>query len=351
MLSQVLIKNDKGSYVQFSSSTPKNEFDKSYELIRPLPRKKGRGHFSSFSICEGLAVGLCHCRFDEDYIAQSTLKNPLISLGFCIKGYSLFRNVCCHPDPVVAAPGRSYAYFFEESVVEREIKGQQDVLTLGILVSPDFLIQLFNPTLHQDTQYRDTQYRDTLEKMLESRHFYADHIMTTQMETTVYQILNNPHKGEIGKIYLESKAVELIALKLEQIFQPDYSSNRNAPMVPEDRELIFQVRDLLVKNLQYPSSLRKLAKQVEMSTPRLTKGFRTVFGCTVFEYLRKERLSYARMLIEENPVDLTWIAFESGFCSSSHFAASFFKEYGIRPSEYRKSIYMTNRETNKTRHY
>ncbi len=69
-----------------------------------------------------------------------------------------------------------------------------------------------------------------------------------------------------------------------------------------------------------------------------------MFGYTVFEYLRKEWLSYARMLMEENPVDLTWIAYESGFCSSSHFAASFFKEYGVRPSDYRKSLWANNKK-------
>lgn len=105
-----------------------------------------------------------------------------------------------------------------------------------------------------------------------------------------------------------------------------------------DRERICRARDLLVKNLSYPPSLRKLAGQVGMSHTRLNKGFKMVFGCTVFEYLRKERLSYARMLIEKNLDDLTRIAYESGFCSSSHFAASFLKEYGIRPSEYRKSL-------------
>jgi AraC-like DNA-binding protein len=230
-------------------------------------------------------------------------------------------------------PDRSCAHYFEDPVIERKIRGKQEVLTLAVRVSPDFLMQLLNPVHHQDGPYRDA-----LEKILVSGRFYADHIMTTQMKTTVYQILNNPHKGRIGNIYLESKALELIALRLEQVYQPDCSSRRNIPMAPEDRERIYQARDLLISELQYPPSLRELAKQVGMSHTRLIKGFRMVFGCTVFEYLRKERLSYARMLIEENPVDLTWVAFESGFCSSSHFAASFLKEYGIRPSEYRNKF-------------
>jgi AraC-like DNA-binding protein len=162
------------------------------------------------------------------------------------------------------------------------------------------------------------------------------------MKSIFYQILNHPHQGGIGRIYLESKALELIALKFEQILQPMCSPKRNIPMVPDDCERICQARDLLVNKLRYPPSLGELAAQVGMSHARLNRGFRKVFGCTAFEYLRRERLSYARMLIEEKPADLTWVAFESGFCSSSHFAASFLKAYGIRPSEYRKSLSMAN---------
>ena len=158
------------------------------------------------------------------------------------------------------------------------------------------------------------------------------------MKTALFQILNNPHRGRVGKIYLESKALELIALKLEQIFQTDCRPQKGLQFTPEERERIIHTRDMLVRQLQHPPSLRELAAQIGMSHVRLSRGFRMVFGCTVFEYLRKERLSYARMLIEEKPVDLTWVAYESGFCSSSHFAASFFKEYGLRPSEYRKAL-------------
>lgn len=92
------------------------------------------------------------------------------------------------------------------------------MLMLAIHVSPDFLIKLFNP-VHS----REEQSGDPPEKVFKSRHFYEDHIMTSQMKTTIYQILNNPHKGRFGNIYLESKALELIALRLEQVFPPDCS--------------------------------------------------------------------------------------------------------------------------------
>lgn len=333
MLSQVLIKNNQGVFVNFKSLTSEDALINSNEVIRPLPKQKGLGYFSSFSICEGLELGICRCKFDEDYIARFTFENSFFSFVFCIKGHSFLSCDLCRSNQIPISSGRSYAGFFDDRVAERKIKGRQEVLSLAIHVSPDFLIKLFSPS-----HPREAQSGDTPEKAFKSCHFYTDHVMTPQMKTAVYQILNNPHKGRIGNIYLESKALELIALRLEQVFQPKCSPKSLLSLGLGDRERILRARDLLIKKLSYPPSLRELAGQVGMSHTHLNKGFRAVFGFTVFEYLRKERLAYARMLIEENPDDLTWIAYESGFCSSSHFAASFLREYGIRPSEYRKSM-------------
>ncbi len=342
VLSQILIKDHKGGYVDFKPMVPEDKMTNPNEIIRPLPRQKGIGHFSSFAICKGLDLGICRCRFDEDYKARFTLEKPFFTFGFCLKGNcppNSSSGGSRHSYSMPMAPDRSSACFFKGRIVERKIKGAQEVLALAIHISPDFLLNLLNPE-----PLRDAQYSKIPEQLFKSRHFYADHVMTAQMKTSVHQILNNPHKGRVGNIYLESKVLELIALRLDQVFHPDDDLRVNAPMGPEDKARICRARDLLVKNHQFPPSLRELARQAGMSHTQLNKGFKALFGCTVFEYLRKERLSYARMLMEENPQDLTWIAYESGFCSSSHFAASFYKEYGVRPSQYRKSVLGSGRK-------
>ena len=140
MLSRILIKDDTGNYNQFNPSTHEDAFAVEYKTIRLLPEKIGKGHFTSFTINKGMGMGICSGRFDRDYTAQLTSKNPLIFFVFCIKGHAFSRN-SCHPDPVIMAPGRAAAYFFEDPFFEREIKGQQELLSLVLRVSPDFLGQ------------------------------------------------------------------------------------------------------------------------------------------------------------------------------------------------------------------
>ncbi len=329
---QILIKNDKGTYVSYNVADQESCSANSYEFIRPLPENKGKGYFSTISIRQDLEIGITRCRFDKDYSARVSLPQPMMIFGFCLSGHTLSRN-SCHSEPVAMTPGTSYTHFFLDPVFERKTAENQDLLTLVVRVSPNFLTNLFAP----DREW-DTETQNTLEKAFSEGHFFASHLMTPQMKTVLYQIFNNPHQGRIARIFLESKALELIALKLEQTIGPACPQQQETFISPEDWDRVCRAKDLLISKLQFPPSLGDLARQVNMSHVRLNRGFKKIFGCTVFEYLRKERLAHARMLIEEDPTDLTRIAFESGFCSSSHFAASFLKEYGIRPSEYRLSL-------------
>jgi AraC-like DNA-binding protein len=41
------------------------------------------------------------------------------------------------------------------------------------------------------------------------------------------------------------------------------------------------------------------------------------------------------MLLAENKLSITQVAFEAGFCGSSHFASAFQKRFGISPSAFR----------------
>lgn len=332
MHTQVLIKNSRGEYVSFGTSVPGKGLNESFGLIRPLPPKKGRGYFTTLLLRPGLEMGISCCRFDQDYMARVSLDRPMVCLGFCLVGRTISKS-CCHPEPVVMAPGRSYIHFFKDPLLDRITCGKQELNALVIRVAPDFIEELLYPNTEPSMGGADE-----IQGALEAGYLFADHIMTPQMKSVLFQIFNCHHQDRIGKIYLESKALELIALKLEQMIRPDGVPDRNKPMNSADLDRVIRARDLLLRELESPPSLSDLAQQVGMSHPRLNRGFRRVFGCTVFEYLRRERLAHARMLIEEKTGDLTRIAFESGFCSSSHFAKSFAKEYGILPSEYQHSL-------------
>ncbi|MCG8565971.1 MAG: AraC family transcriptional regulator [Desulfobacterales bacterium] len=326
MDSQVLIRTLDGDYVRF-----KPEGENGFETLRPLPRDQGQGHFTTLDLAPGLNMGLSLCRFETDYRARITWTSPMVVFGFGLSGRTLTWSNC-KSTPVVMDPGQAYVHYFKDPTLVRETSGGNPLKALVIRVSPSLLSGMLN--LDPKTEARELE---TLGQALENKFLFASHAMTAQMKTILFQIFNCPHQGVIRKIYFESKAMELIACKLEQVIQNGLCSPVHR-LAPGEEDRILTARDLLINRLQFPPSLPDLARQVGMSHPRLNRGFRRVFGCTVFEYLRRERLNYARMLMEENRFNLTQVAFEAGFCSSSHFATAFLRQFGVRPSEYCRSL-------------
>ncbi len=329
----VFIEKDNGDYVDYNPAERGAPTDTLGERIRLLPEDKGKGYFSTVSIRKSLGTGISRCKFEKDYSAKITWPRPVVCFGFCLSGHTLSRN-SCHPTPIVMTPGRSYVHFFEDPVFERKTKGQQELRALVVRVFPEYLFDL----LDLNQEYENQFYNSFVEK-LRSGNLFEESAVTPEMKEVIFQIFNNTHSGHISRLYLEGKVLELIAFMMERMTTDSSYSKKPYLMSLEDKERIYYARELLLGDLQFPPSLCSLAKQVGMSHTRLNRGFKKIFGRTVFEYLRKERLVHARKLIEENPVDLTRIALESGFCSSSHLAINFTREYGIRPSEYRRSLF------------
>ena len=333
MLSDVLIQNENGDYVQYwtdNSGRSDGRPDCACSRIRHIPPQLGQGCFTTHSITAGLELGICSGRFYEEYSAKVILDEPQVYFGFCLQGQTLTSN-SYHQESVAMVSGRSTVFFFDDPVLIRKINREQNVFSFVIRVSPAFLRDLLCPA-------EGSWLQDLLLRQLQRGFIFFDYPLSVQMKMVLYQIVNSPYQGQVGRLYLESKAYELIALQLEQIEQQAGPHERVGRLSAGERERIYCARDRLIRDLQFPPSLVSLAKQIGVSHTRLNRGFKRFFGCTVFAYLRRERLAYARMLLDENNRDLSWVAYEAGFCSSSHFAASFQREYGVRPSDYRKSF-------------
>lgn len=136
-------------------------------------------------------------------------------------------------------------------------------------------------------------------------------------------------------MFLQSKAIELLALQCEQV---ESESRRNRVLQVDkisrtDEERIYYARDLLLANAQDPLSLNELARKAGLNEFKLKNGFRKVFDNTVFGYLSDYRLDQAKQMIREGKLSFTDIADELGYSSLQHFSNAFRKKYGMSPRE------------------
>ncbi|PZV20751.1 MAG: hypothetical protein DCF21_04010 [Leptolyngbya sp.] len=150
------------------------------------------------------------------------------------------------------------------------------------------------------------------------------------IQLVLQQILNCPYTGSIQQVYLEGKALELIALQTAQWIDSG-PSRLPQRLKPSDIDRIHQAREFMAQRLDDPPSLLDLAQAVGLNDCTLKRGFRQVFGTTVFGYLRQQRLIKARQLLQDTEMSVAEVTCQVGYSHAGHFAAAFKREFGVSP--------------------
>ncbi len=102
-----------------------------------------------------------------------------------------------------------------------------------------------------------------------------------------------------------------------------------------DTELrVREAGSTLARRLEETPSLEALAREAGLSETTLKRGFRQVFGTTVFEHLRRLRMERARELLRSGEATVIEAATLVGYSNPSNFAAAFRRQFGMNPKEF-----------------
>ncbi|MEM1256762.1 MAG: AraC family transcriptional regulator [Cyanobacteria bacterium P01_H01_bin.21] len=172
-------------------------------------------------------------------------------------------------------------------------------------------------------------------KSLERFHQTLNPITPT-LQQILKQILDCPYQGAFRRMYLESKALELLSLQFYQLSAGQYLSTPK--LCSADVEQLRLARDILQQRFDQPPSLLELARQVGLNDHKLKQGFRQLFDTTVFGYVQTCRMEQAQRLLEEHELSITTIAERVGHASPSQFCHAFKRHTGMTPSQYRRQL-------------
>jgi two-component system, response regulator YesN len=101
--------------------------------------------------------------------------------------------------------------------------------------------------------------------------------------------------------------------------------------------LIGKAKKYIEKNYQSQILVEDVAREVSISPSYFKHLFKQESGFTFSDYLTKVRIRKAKELLLNSDLNITEIAFETGYQNSNYFSIVFKNLEGISPSEYRKN--------------
>ncbi len=161
----------------------------------------------------------------------------------------------------------------------------------------------------------------------------SQNIHTWQIPNQLYATLQDwqlcPHLNPLQqKLLVESIALQLLA---DCIWYD--SNNSNASLSPDEQKRLEQIRQQFIDNPCIDYSLESLASQAAMSPSSLRSKFKLMFGKSVFEYLRDQRLATAKEYLLQG-YTVQQVANFCGYSHATNFATAFRKRYGIAPRNF-----------------
>jgi len=150
-------------------------------------------------------------------------------------------------------------------------------------------------------------------------------------------LLNKSPHGLTEEWLHRSLICELIARVFER---PELRKNPDCEnrICESDRQTLEAIARNLQANLGDCHSLRDLARRHHINEFKLKKGFKAHFGTTVFNYLRRQRMERARMMLSKKEGSIIEVANSVGYTNPSHFARAFRTVHGINPGEFARRV-------------
>ena len=305
------------------------------DVLWQYPSRLGSGTCRIIQLREGLEITISNIQLHDDLIAKVTEREHGLQFDFTLSGELDLRSH--YQERFVTAGAGHYSagqYFFCGSGMApqevSECSSAQPGQVVNIEIDPELFCSFTGDPFGELQLNLKHLIRQT------TQEYYARAgIITPVMQIPLRQILHCPYQGLNKRLYLESKALELMALVITQELEIRDSNENAHALKPDVADRIYRARELLLQRLDNPPTLMELAQQVELNSRTLKEGFRQMFGKPAFSYLHDYRLEQARQLLETEELKVTEVADAIGF-GHSYFAKAFSKKFGLTPKLYQK---------------
>jgi AraC-like DNA-binding protein len=201
---------------------------------------------------------------------------------------------------------------------------------ITISVRPDFLAE------HLSTSSVDVPKRLRMLLCADGEKVdYCQLPLSPLMFEAAAKLIDNPFAGALALVFTEALTLELLCSAVES-----FCTVSDAPAEEySERELrcLHAARAILMRQFAPAPTIAKLARSVGMAESTLTKGFKCIFGQTIFDFSLSCRMQHAMTMICDQHWSVAKASEAVGYAHPTSFTTAFRRHFGMRPMDVRRT--------------
>lgn len=200
---------------------------------------------------------------------------------------------------------------------------------LGFKFSPTLLSQFVKPRSANQTlgeEILNFKRQSSFTKILP---------LCSKTRLVLESLLNHNYSDSLENIYINAQVQMLLLYSMDCMIGDKEIDVINCKFLANeaDRERVTRAREILIQQIGEPITIKELSRKVAMNECYLKKGFKEMFGTTIFDFYQSQRMEHARYLLYEKGLSVTEVSMMLGYSSISHFSTAFKKHTGLKPCE------------------
>ncbi len=256
---------------------------------------------------------------DTGMIIYHTEKNNpdanYIELKFCISG-----NLYCKEK-------KTECDFCKFNSSKTCIEKVDSVDVLSFSFTPNYLAQFAS-------QKKDASVADNVLSFKHNTSFSKTLPLCGKTRLAIEALLNHNYTESLENIFLNAQTQILLLYSMDCMMGDKVEKFSCKFLANEiDREKIINARAVLLQHIGEPLTIKALSRKVAINECYLKKGFKELFGTTIFDFYQTQRMEHAKYLLYDKGLSVTDVSALLGYSSISHFSTAFKKHTGIKPCE------------------
>lgn len=178
--------------------------------------------------------------------------------------------------------------------------------------------------------------------MSKSEHqkiFHEDEIKNTPIPLSILEIVNENNYKKYGfELAIKTHICGIFLWILRYWENQGLSMDVGSVLKENDLKMLQKVFDYLDENYKYDITVEAIAKMCNLSYSYFSRQFKVLMGKTFTEYLNYIRITEAEKLLLSTDMNITQVALEIGFSTSSYFIQQFKHFKNISPKQFKHNI-------------